>query len=140
MNNNYFFFPIGYGWFTINLINTYFYGEKNDLSSIHLPPGCKPYVKLFVNDKLVKESTTKKHNTLHDANISFETAKILKNSTILRLEIWDAGSGLWSGTKSIFWTSGNVESFLNEPIRKNNMNSSETIDAEIISFWRDELK
>lgn len=119
------------------MINTHFYGDKGDLYSIHLPPGCKPFIKLYVNDELVKESPARKGGTLHDDDITFETAKILKNSTI-KLEIWDARSGFWSGKKSIFSTVGDVESFLDHPIRKNSINSSEAISAETISFWRDE--
>lgn len=119
------------------MINTHFYGDKGDLSSIHLPPGCKPFIKLYVNDELVKESPARNDGILHYADITFETAKILKNSTI-KLEIWDAGSGFWSEEKSIFSTVGDVESFLDHPIRENSMNSSEAISAETISFWRDE--
>lgn len=126
----------GFGWFTINLLNTHFYGDNDDLSSIHLPPGCKPFIKLYVNDELAKESPARKDGTLHDADITFETAKIMKNSTI-KLEIWDAGS-FWSGVKCIFSTLGNVESFLDHPIRNNSMNLSEVISAETVSFWRDE--
>lgn len=69
----------GFGWFTINLINTYFNGDDNDdFSSIHLQAGCKPFIKLYVNDKLAKESPTRKDKTLQDADLSFETAKISK--------------------------------------------------------------
>lgn len=129
----------GFGWFTINLINTYFYGDDNDdFSSIHLQPGCKPFIKLYVNDKLAKESPTRKDKTLQDADISFETAKISKNSTI-KLEIWDAGS-FWFGKKSICCTGGDIDSFLNHPIRSNSKNSSKTISAEVMPFWRDEYK
>lgn len=91
-----------------------------------------------MNDVLVKESTARKDKTLQDADLTYETTKIRKNSTI-KLELWAAGS-ICSKSKCIFCTGGNVESFLNHPIRNNNKNSSLLISAEIMSFWRDEYE
>lgn len=123
------------------MINAYFYGgcKDDDMSSVHLPKGCNPYVKVFVNDELVKQSPTRNDKTLHDVDISFETAKIPKNSTI-RFEIWDGSCGIWSGEKFIFSANGTVESFLNHPLRKNGKDSDKIDAVEIMSFWRDEYK
>lgn len=125
---------------TINLINAHFYGDIDEKeSSVQLPPGSNPFIKLFVNDKQVKESPKRKDETLHDVDITFETAKIPKNSTI-KFEIWDGSCGFWSGEKFIFSTDGNVESFLNDPFRENDRDTKKIDAIEIMSFWRDEYK
>lgn len=132
------------GWFTINLLNTHFYGDISEKeSSVTLPPGSNPFIKLFVNDELVKESPKRTDKTLHDVDITYETAKIPKNSTI-KLEIWDAnGSAFWSSEKLLFSTDGDIDSFLNEPVRKGAIevhNLDDVNSIETMSFWLDEYK
>lgn len=132
----------GLGWLTINLLNAHFYGviDEKD-SSVQLPPGCNPFVKLFVNGEKVKESPKRKDKILHDVDITFETTKIPKNSTI-KLEIWDASSILWvwASDELIFSTEGDIESFLDEPFRKG-IREFEYLDSiETMSFWINEYK
>lgn len=108
---------------------------------MQLPPGCNPFIKLFINDELVKQSPKRSYKALHDADITYETAKIAKNSTI-KLEIWNGGS-FWTRERMIFTTDGDIDSFLKQPIRigigevqtLDNVNSIETM-----SFWLDEYK
>lgn len=133
----------GYGWLTIHLINAYYYGdEKNGISGIHVQPQCKPYIKLFINNEPVwRSSIIKNDKTLHDPDLTFDTAKILKNSTIV-LQIWDAGCGLLSKKEFEFSTNGDVDSFLNQPFRENDrkfIGRFTKIEAiETMSFWLDE--
>lgn len=135
----------GYGWLTIHLINACYHGdEKNCVSVIHMQPQCKPYIKLFVNARLVWRSRIIRNDkTSHHADTTFETAKISKNSTIT-LQIWDAGCGLWSKKAFEFTTSGNIDSFLNQPFRENQrkfISKFIKIEAvETMSFWTDEYK
>lgn len=131
------------GWFTFNLLNAHFYDDMSEKqSSVHLPPDCNPYIKLYVNGELVKESPKRADKTLHDADITFETTKISINSTI-KLEIYDAGSMFWSSDKLIFSTEGDVHSFLTEPVRIGS-NEEQSLDVvhsiETMSFWLDEYK
>lgn len=142
--NSKFFLSIGYGWLTIHLINAYYHGDENkSVSSIHVQPQCKPYVKLYVNETLVMRSQIRNQKNLPHADVSFETAKISKNSTIT-LHIWDAGCGLWSKKEFVFRTYGTIDSFLSEPIRENKrifdwkLTKIEAI--ETMSFWLDEYK
>lgn len=79
----------------------------------------------------------------HHSDVSFETAKILKNSTIT-LQIWDAGCGLWSKVEFVFSTKGSIDSFLNQPFRENQrkfIGKFVKVEAiETMSFWLDEYK
>lgn len=137
----------GLGWLTFNLLNTHFYGDIGDKeSSVQLPPDCNPFIKLFVNGELIKESPTRADKTLHDVDITYETPKISINSTI-KLEVWDAGSMFWSSPKLMFSTEGDVESFLTDPVRKSANGAhmeaqllDEVNSIETMSFWLDELK
>lgn len=95
-----------------------------------------PFVKLYVNDEVVKESPKRNDKIIHDVDFAFETAKISKNSTI-KLEIWHT-SGFWSGMKLAFSTNGNVDSFLSRPYRENGHNSSNVNLIETMSFWKHE--
>lgn len=132
------------GWLTFNLLNAHFYGDiKEHESSVQLPPDCNPFIKLFVNGELVKESPKRADKTLHDVDITYETAKISWNSTI-KLEVWDVGSMPWSSPKMIFSTEGDVESFLTGPVRKSANSEAHSLDdvnsIETMSFWLDEFK
>ena len=108
-------------------------------SNVQLPSGCNPVIKMFVNGEMVKETPKRKDKSLHDVDVTFETAKISKNSTI-KLELWDAGSGFLASKKLIFSTEGSVESFLNQPFRDNDINTNKIDAIETMSFWRDEYK
>lgn len=121
-------------------MNAHFYGPlKEKDSSVQLPPGSNPFVKLFVNGKQVKESPKRKDKILHDVDITFETAKIPKNS-IIKLEIWDAANVLWIWDKLIFTTEGDIESFLNEPYRISFREYDDIHSLETMSFWLNEYK
>ena len=83
--------------------------------------------------------TMKKIRNGYNPHVSFTTVKIAKNSTI-RIEIWDKSASFFDYDGIIQIAEGNVESFLNKPIRygtvcpENKQNSIETM-----AFWRDEF-
>lgn len=89
------------------------------------------------------QSPIKHDKSSHHSDIIFETAKISKNSTI-KLQIWDAGCGLFTKTEFLFSTKGNIDSFLNQPFRENQrkfIGKFARVEAiETMSFWLDEFK
>lgn len=105
---------------------------------------CDPYIKIYLCDaqnvqcKEVLKTAPKTNRYKYNPRVTFTTEKISKDSTI-QIEVWD-DSPLF-GDALIQITNGNVESFLNEPLRngvqceKNLKNSLETM-----SFWSDELR
>lgn len=101
---------------------------------------CDSYVKLFINDKEMVKSVKRKNLDSHNPQVTFTSERIAKNS-IIRIETWDASTGFWEQNSLIQKTEGNIEDFLNEPLRNgikcadNKHNSLETM-----AFWRDELK
>lgn len=100
---------------------------------------CDSYVRLFINDKEVLKTVKKKNRDNYNPYVTFTTERIAKNATV-RIEVWDISYAFWESDAIIQKTEGNVESFLNKPIRygaqchENKQNSLETM-----SFWRDEM-
>lgn len=81
----------------------------------------------------------KKNRDNYNPHVTFTTERIAKNSTV-RIEVWDSSYAFWESDALIQTAAGNVDSFLNEPLREgahcyeNKQNSLETM-----SFWRDDL-
>lgn len=101
--------------------------------------GCDPSLKLFVNDELMIETSKLLKRFSFDAKITFTTAKIRKNSRI-KIEVWHVKHGFWSSDGLIQSVEGNIESFLNEPLRQGHHAYKNDNRIETISFWRDELE
>lgn len=75
-----------------------------------------------------------------NVNRTFTSVKIPKNSSI-RLEIWDAKSGFFEKKDELILRSeGDIDSFLNEPIRKGVYVLGDLNRIETMSFWIDEYK
>lgn len=83
------------------------------------------------------ESKTKT-DKLHD-DIIYQSGKIRKNS-VIKLEIWLNDNLFWTKDEMIFQSEGDVESFLTQPTRRNNQNSTDFNTIQTISFWRDEYE
>lgn len=116
------------------------YGEADGSScKFYSRFGCNSYIKLFVGDDELFRSSTMKDKFVYDADITFTTGRILKNSTI-KIEIWDESSAFWEKDRLILKTEDNVDSFLKEPLRKGAMFGDKQNAIETISFWQDEYR
>lgn len=116
------------------------FGEKSGKPcKLDLSDGCDPFIKLFVNNELVLKTPKLVNKFSFDAKITFTTAKVPKNSTI-KIEIWHAKSRFWDSDALILDSEGNIESFLNEPLRKGNHYYENDNWIETMSFWRDEIE
>lgn len=139
-DNNRYRFCVGWGWLTITLQTMYTYGELDGNScKLFGFYGCNPYVKLFVNGAEKLRTPTAQHKYVFNADVTFTTSKIPKNSTIM-IQIWDASAAFWEKDALILNTEGDIDSFLNEPLRegviiKDNRNAIETVP-----FWQDEYE
>lgn len=86
------------------------------------------------------KSTKKKNRDSHNPHVTFTTEKIAKDS-VIRIETWDASTGFWESDSLIQKTEGNVDDFLNEPLRKGvKCADSKQNSLETMAFWRDETK
>lgn len=101
--------------------------------------GCDPSIKLFVNDELMLETPKLLKVFSFDAKVTFTTAKLRKNSKI-KIEVWHVKRSFWDTHGLIQSVEGDVESFLNEPIRKGIHVYGDDNHIETISFWRDEYQ
>lgn len=101
---------------------------------------CDPYVKLFINGENVRTSGARANNCCHDVDVTYTSKKIKKSSTIM-IEVWDDDSGfLGSADDLILRSSGDVDSFLNEPIRLGAIIYNLQNQLETVSFWQDEYR
>lgn len=116
------------------------YGEADGKScKFYSKFGCNSFIKLFVKDDELFKSSTTKDKFVYDADITFTTGKIAKNSTI-KIEIWDESSAFWEKEHLILATEGDVDSFLEEPLRTGAWIGDKQNAIETISFWQDEYK
>lgn len=100
--------------------------------------GCDAFLKLFVNDELVLVTPKLREVFTFDAKITFTTGKIRKNSKI-KIEVWHMKRAFWDTNGLIQSTEGDIESYLNEPIRQGHHVYKDDNHIETISFWRDEF-
>lgn len=122
------------------MLRAYTYGEENGRScKLNPSRGCDPYVVLYINDKEVLRTLKETDKFVINVNKTFASVKIPKTSTI-RLEIWDAKSGFFESDAKILKSEGDVEPFLNDPIRKGVYVSGDLNSIETMSFWIDEYK
>lgn len=101
--------------------------------------GCDPYVILYINDEAVIKTKKQVDKFMSSVDKTFMSAKIPKTSTI-KIEIWDASSGFWESDTLIMRTEGDVNSFLNEPLRRGIYAYGDVNAIETMSFWTDEYK
>lgn len=133
-------FFLGFGWLTINLLRAYTYGELSGRScKLNPSVGCDPYLVLYINNEQVMKTAKKTQTFFYDVNSIFTSAKIPKTS-IVKLEIWDASSRFWGRDALILSTVGNIDSFLNEPLRKGVYISGDVNSIETMSFWLNDYK
>lgn len=100
--------------------------------------GCDSYINIFINDEDVVKSPKEINKISYDAKITYTTVKIPKIATVVRIEVRDANSG-----RLLLSTAGNVNSFLNKPLREGDSpckSVRNTNSIEIISFWIDEYQ
>lgn len=84
------------------------------------------------------QTPTRVQRKNYDPRITYTTGKILKNSTTIKIEVWDASSEFFENDAIIQKTEGNIDSFLNEPIRKGTRFDEYLRNKiETMSFWRD---
>lgn len=123
------------------MLRAYTYGEENGKPCKLNPSlGCDPYVILYINDKEVLRTSKETDKFVTNANKTFASVKIPKES-IIKIEIWDAKSGFFESQDALILKSeGDVASFLNEPIRKGVHVWGDLNKIETLSFWVDEYK
>lgn len=80
-----------------------------------------------------------KNKFIYGADITYTTHKISKASTI-EIQIWDKKAAFWEKTSLILQTKGDVDSFLNEPLRTGAVIRGKQNAIETVSFWQDEYK
>lgn len=124
---------------TIQIKNIRAYGSADgsscDISATSL---CDPYVKLFINDEKVIQTDAQQNICCFNVNATYQSIKIPKASTI-KIEVWDDDSGFF-GTDDdlVLRTEGDVNSFMNAPIRDGAVFSTHRNSIETISIWQDE--
>lgn len=90
---------------------------KTDGSVCETAP-CNPLIRLFINGKSILEKGRNPNADCFDPNISYTSNEIPVNSTI-KIEVWDDDTSIFGLDLDLVQREeGNVESFINEPIRK----------------------
>lgn len=118
--------------------NVYTFGKDNGKQcKFPSSSGCDSYVVLFVNDEQVMKTETVKSRESYDVNKIFTTAKIPKTATI-KIEVWHSKTDDANKDKLILSTEGNVESFLQRPLRTGTEFEKGVNQIETMSFWQDE--
>lgn len=128
-----------FGWLTVSVmfVSTHCEADSKTCQLMRLLK-CNSYIKLFVNNKPMLKSSTKLFRQSYDPLITLTTEKIAKNSTI-RIEVWDSSYGFWDSDALIQSTEGNIQSFLNEPLREGaDCGNSNRNSIETMLLWQDE--
>ena len=132
------------GWFTINLGVVFAFGLSNghfcDASMIF----CDPYVKLFIDGKLIHETSPKNDKITYNSDYQYVSEKIKKSSEI-KIQVWDEDG---ETDELILESIGDVNSFLNEPFRGgdsfeidyNHNKITQQNSINTYSFWEDEYE
>lgn len=117
------------------------YIEANKKPCKYNTETCNSFVKLFINEDKVIQTLTKVDRKNYDPQITYTTGKIPKNNATIKIEVWDASSEFFEKDALIQRTEGNIDSFLNEPIRLG-VKADEYLQntIETMSFWRDEYE
>lgn len=126
---------LGFGWFTINIQFAYTYHRADGEFCKLIKKGCDSYISVFINDENVLKTPKQKNKTSYDADITFTSAKISKQSKV-RIEVRDASSDAL-----ILVADGNIESFLNKHIHEGQRYDQKQFNSiETVSFWRNEYE
>lgn len=100
---------------------------------------CDIYVKLYINNVMVKQSKTVDNTAMYDAELTYRSGKINKSSKI-KIELWDNDDPVKHSR--VFDTEGNISSFILEPIRctyrANIYNTTKFVETTTI--WIDHLE
>lgn len=93
---------------------------------------------MFINNEKVIETAPQENECCLDTNVTYQSIKIPKKSTI-KIEVWDDDSGFFGSADDLVQsTEGNIDSFLKTPIRVGAMFSTDQNLIETIAFWQDE--
>lgn len=101
--------------------------------------GCDSYIELFVNDVLQLTSPTVKNLFIYDADITYTTFKIPKESRI-EIKVKDKMTIGPLDDNLILYTKGYVDDFLKEQYRGDVFIKEKQNAIHTVSFWQDELK
>ena len=138
------------GWLTINLghVNAHGLpgGHPNE-NPCDATSKCDPYVKLFIDDKVILETPPKDETEHFNVDFQYVSEKIKKSSTIT-IEIWDKdGTIIFDNDQLILKRMDNINSFLNEPFCGGEFFSSKEFtnfmyqnSINTYSFWEDEYE
>lgn len=134
-------FHLEYGWLTIQIRNIRAYGLTDGSScDVSATSVCDPYVKLFINDEKVLETTAQENICCFNVNATYQSIKIPKKLTI-KIEVWDDDSGFFGSADDLIQsTEGSIDSFMKTTLRDGAVFSTQQNLIETISFWQDELK
>lgn len=134
-------FLVGYGYLTIKLKNIRAFGLVDGSScDVSAASVCDPYVKLFINGEKVIQTQARDDICCFDANVTYQSTKISKTSTI-KIELWDDDSGFFGNPDDLILESaGSVEAFVKTPIRDGAVIDSHQNLIETTSFWQDEME
>ena len=113
-------------------------GEADGKPCKLIKNGCDSYIKLFINDKEIWKSSTIKDQTIYDANITITSSKIPKHSMV-KIEVWNANSRVFGSDALIQSTDGEIDSFLDQPLRNGKRFENGINSIETILFWQDEM-
>lgn len=97
-------------------------------------------MKLFINNETVIETKPRENECCLDANVTYQSIKIPKKSTV-KIEIWDDDSGFFGSSDDLVQsTEGSIDSFMKTPIRTGATFSTNQNLIETIVFWQDEFQ
>lgn len=101
---------------------------------------CDPYIKLFIDDKLILQTERKDETSVYDVNVIYESKQPIPKTTTIKIEVWDYDSFLNGADDLVQDTEGNIESFLIEPVREGIRSNTTGFVNLIESFviWKDE--
>lgn len=97
-------------------------------------------MKLFINNEKVVETKPQENICCLDANVTYQSIKIPKRSTI-KIEVWDDDSGFFATADDLVQRSeGNIDYFIKTSIHDGAVFSTNQNLIETIAFWQDELE
>lgn len=86
------------------------------------------------------KTQTEKNKISYDVDKTFSTGKI-KKSSIIKIEVWASKTDKNDDNdKLILRTEGDIDSFLEEPLRTGTQFNNGLNRIETMSFWQDEYE
>lgn len=102
---------------------------------------CDPYVKLFVDGNEVKATEVRENTNVFHAGIVYVTAKMHKwTERMIKIQVWDSDNVFSGDDDLIQEEDGDVESFLEQPMRFGARNGDKQNVIETALFWQDERR